>query len=124
MKESRNRDNNTKKTEYILNERCKFKKKLSMTKKRKENFFKIFCLKINFPKILAPPIFVTQIFAPQYLGQVYAGGATSPHNLYRQSHDFACGLSRHKVIQCRPITTFYCNKQGLYTVHSSFRLKN
>ena len=28
MKESRNRDNNTKKTEYILNERCK-------------NFFKV-----------------------------------------------------------------------------------
>src|SRR6218665_3710241 len=64
MKESRNRDNNTKKTEYILNERCKFcKKKLSMTKKRsseileiiEENFVKIFCLKINFPKIFAPP---------------------------------------------------------------------
>src|SRR6218665_3838555 len=73
MKESRNRDNNTKKTEYILNERCKFcKKKLSMTKKRSSeiferiegNFFKIFCLKINFPKMFAPPIFVTQIFAP------------------------------------------------------------
>src|SRR6218665_664572 len=28
MKESRNRDNNTKKTEYILNERCKFCKKV------------------------------------------------------------------------------------------------
>src|SRR6218665_1182901 len=73
MKESRNRDNNTKKTEYILNERCKFcKKKLSMTKKRSSeiferiegNFFKIFCLKINFPKMFAPQIFVTQIFAP------------------------------------------------------------
>ena len=28
MKESRNRDNNTKKMEYILNERCKFCKKV------------------------------------------------------------------------------------------------
>ena len=28
MKESRNRDNNTKKTENILNERCKFCKKV------------------------------------------------------------------------------------------------
>ena len=28
MKESRNRDNNTKKTEHILNERCKFCKKV------------------------------------------------------------------------------------------------
>ena len=48
-----------------------FVKKLSMTKKNLEriegNFLKIFCLKINFPKIFGPPIFVTQIFAPQYL---------------------------------------------------------
>src|SRR6218665_2253340 len=66
MKESRNRDNNTKKTEYILNERCKFVKKRSseILERIEENFFKIFCLKIHFPKIFAPPIFVTQIFAP------------------------------------------------------------
>src|SRR6218665_39486 len=82
MKESRNRDNNTKKTEYILNERCTFcKKKLSMTKKKvvrnfgenRRELFKIFCLKINLPKSFppnicdlnfCPPIFVTQIFAP------------------------------------------------------------
>ena len=75
MKESRNRDNNTKKTEYIFNKRCKFCKKVVGLKKRSSeileriegNFFKIFCLKINFPKTFAPPIFVTQIFAPQYL---------------------------------------------------------
>ena len=49
-----------------------FVKELSMTKKKSSeileriegNFFKIFCLKINFPKIFTPPIFVTQIFAP------------------------------------------------------------
>ena len=49
-----------------------FVKKLSMTKKKlvrnfgknRRELLKIFCLKINFPKIFAPPIFVTQIFAP------------------------------------------------------------
>src|SRR6218665_2301602 len=60
MKESRNRDNNTKRTEYILNERCQFcKKKLSMTKKKvvrnfeenRRELFKIFFLKVNLPKI-------------------------------------------------------------------------
>ena len=59
MKESRNRDNNTKKTEYILNERCKFCKKKSseILENIEGNFFKIFCLKINFPKIFAPQYF-------------------------------------------------------------------
>src|SRR6218665_3873137 len=64
MKESRNRDNNTKRTEYILNERCQFCKKSCRKKRSSEileriegNFFKIFCLKVNLPKI----------FAPQYL---------------------------------------------------------
>src|SRR6218665_1023227 len=81
IKESRNRDNNTKKMKYILNERCKFCKKLSMTKKRlseileriEGNFLKIFCLKINLPYIFAPPIFVSQIFAPPiFVTQIFA----------------------------------------------------
>src|SRR6218665_1187757 len=46
MKESRNRDNNTKKTEYILNERCKFcKKKLSTMRifeRIEDNFSRFF----------------------------------------------------------------------------------
>ena len=36
----------------------------------RRGFFKFFlecCVKIYFPKIFAPPISVTQIFAPQYL---------------------------------------------------------
>ena len=61
-----------------------------MTKKRSSeileriegNFFKIFCLKINFPKIFASPIFVTQIVAPQYLWQVYAGDHRAPLSAY------------------------------------------
>src|SRR6218665_2954950 len=76
MKESRNREKERKYKEkevnlYIFNEKCTFfRKKLSMTKKKKgQNFFrelkgKDFFLKIYFPKIFAPPIFVTQIFAP------------------------------------------------------------
>ena len=79
MKESRNRDNNTKKTEYILNERCQFFLKVVDDKKKvvrnfgedRRELFKIFCLKINFPKIFAapnicdpnfcPPIFMTSL---------------------------------------------------------------
>src|SRR6218665_278042 len=77
MKESRNRDNNTKKTEYILNERCKFFLKLSMTKKTVvrnfgENRRKLFSFLSKFFSFLSkfaqnlcpPPIFVTKLFAP------------------------------------------------------------
>src|SRR6218665_3371015 len=72
MKESRNRYNNTKKTEYILNERCQFcKKKLSMTKKNvfrnfgenRRELFQDFLSEKKFP----------QNFCPQYLLQVCAG---------------------------------------------------
>src|SRR6218665_634469 len=71
MKESRNRDNNTKRTEYIFNDN--FVKKLWMKKKRSSeileriegNFFKIFCcLKVNLPKIFAPPNICDPNFCP------------------------------------------------------------
>src|SRR6218665_4041498 len=58
---------------YILNERrINFVKSCRRLKKRSSeiferiegNFFKIFCLEVNLPKIFAPPIFVTQISLP------------------------------------------------------------
>src|SRR6218665_789528 len=81
MKESRNRDNNTKKMEYIWNERCKFcKKVVSMTKKVVRNFgenrrelFQDFLSENKFAKNFCPPIFVTQIFAPLiFVTQIFA----------------------------------------------------
>src|SRR6218665_3717808 len=70
MKESRNRDNNTKKMEYILNERCKkvvddYKKKV--VRNFGENIrelFQDFLPENKFAQNFCPPIFVTQIFAP------------------------------------------------------------
>src|SRR6218665_3642857 len=73
MKESRNRDNNTKKTEYILNERCKFcKKKLSMTKKKivrnfgenRMELFQDFLSENKFAQNFCPPNICDQHFCP------------------------------------------------------------
>src|SRR6218665_2878933 len=52
---------------YILNERC-----VNFVENRRE-LFKIFCLKVNLPKIFAPPTFVTQIFVPPiFVTQIFA----------------------------------------------------
>ena len=78
MKESRNRETTIQRepsTEYIFSERCEFCKKSCRWLKTRSseileriegNFFKIFCLKVNWPKFL-PPIFVIQISAPQFI---------------------------------------------------------
>jgi len=68
-----------------------FVKKLSMTKKKvvrnleifdriEGNFIKIFCLKINLPKIFAPPNICDPNFCPQYLLPKFL-----PSNIYDKS---------------------------------------
>src|SRR6218665_3266271 len=57
MKESRNRDNNRKKTEYILNERCKFFVR-NFGENRRE-LFQDFLSENKFAQNFCPPIFVT-----------------------------------------------------------------
>ena len=59
-----------------------FVKTLSMTKKKvvrnfgenRRKLFQDFLSESKFAQNFCPPIFVTQIFAPQYLWQVYAYG--------------------------------------------------
>ena len=73
MKESRNRDNNTKKTEYILNEKKvvrnfgENRRKLFKDYLSEKKFALYFCPPNICEPNFCPPIFVTQIFAPQYL---------------------------------------------------------
>src|SRR6218665_1403522 len=62
----RQRKKNTKKREYILNERCQFCKKKfvrNFSENRRE-LFKIFCVKIYFPKIFCPPNICDPNFCP------------------------------------------------------------
>src|SRR6218665_835588 len=73
MKESRNRDNNTKKTEYILNERCKFCKKKVVRNfgENRRELFQDFLSENTFPQNFC----ALNICDPNFC----------PHNIYDKS---------------------------------------
>ena len=68
----------------------KKKKKSSEILERIEgNFFKIFCLKVNLPKIFAPQ-YVTQIFAPNICDPNFC-----PPNIYDKSTPMVACIREH-----------------------------
>ena len=102
MKESRNRDNNTKKTEYILNERCKFcKKKLSMTKKKvvrnfgenRRQLFQDFLSENKFPKIFCPP----NICDPNFCPPIFMTSLRRCVSLYHRPTEAACAVRASRI---------------------------